>query len=206
MAEHLAIEGILGAIASASITSHLRRTGVSPFADSTGLQRCYSIWVRGILPLLLNLLDAVQASIASEVGVFLSQFRSLLSASETAFSAPESSRLSALSGSSTQRFITLSTCSELHSLALIFYILNGFRNGFAEPQIPDLKWDAAGVLENVEFWLGSQGLLRERILPLGERETEMYKKKNGDGKSALELKVLDELRGIRDVLNGGVAD
>lgn len=66
----------------------------------------------------------------------------------------------------------------------------------------EVKWDAAGVLENVEFWLGSRALLRERLLPLGERETEMSRKKNGCGETLLEAKAMEELRGIRDVLNG----
>ncbi|KAE8452536.1 hypothetical protein EG329_000439 [Mollisiaceae sp. DMI_Dod_QoI] len=203
MAEHLAIEGVLGHVASASIASYLRRGGVSPFADSAGLQRCYSIWVRGILPLLLNMLDAVQASIATEVALFLNQFPTLLAQSEDALDAPETSRIVPRGQT---KYITLAICSELHSMALLTFILNGFRdllNGTTD--VPDVKWDAAGVLENAEFWLSSRALLRERILPMGEREVAMVKKKTAEGRavSALENKVVIELMGIRDVLSSG---
>jgi nuclear pore complex protein Nup188 len=203
MAEQLAIDGILGHIASASITSYLRRGGVSPFADSAGLQRCYSIWTRGILPLLLNILDAVQASIATEVALFLNQFPTLLAQSEQALDAPETSRIIPKGQT---RYITLATCSELHSMALLTFILNGFRDVLkGTTDIPSVKWDAAGVLENVDFWLSSRALLRERILPMGEREVAMVKKKKAEGRavSELENKVVIELMGIRDVLNSG---
>jgi nuclear pore complex protein Nup188 len=202
MAEQLAIDGLLGQIASANITSYLRRGGVSPFAESAGLQRCYSIWAKGILPLLLNLLDAVQASIAVEVALFLEQFQTLLTQSEQAFDAPEANRI--LQRGQT-KYITVAICSEVHSMALLTYILNGFRERLKGTiDIPDVKWDATSVLENVEFWLGSKALLRERILPMGEREMEMVRRKmeKGETVSKLEEKVVSELVGIRDVLSG----
>lgn len=203
MAEQLAIDGVLGHIASSSITSYLRRGGVSPFADSAGLQRCYSIWVRGILPLVLNIIDAVQGSIATEVALFLNQFPTLLAQSEQALDAPETSRIVPRGQS---KYITVTICSELHSMSLLTFILNGFREVLqGTTEVPDVKWDAAGVLENTEFWLSSRALLRERILPMGEREVAMVKKKTAEGRavSALENKVLIELMGIRDVLSSG---
>lgn len=203
MAEQLAIDGILGHIASSSITSYLRRGGVSPFADSAGLQRCYSIWVRGILPLVLNIIDAVQGSIATEVALFLNQFPTLLAQSEQALDAPETSRIVPRGQT---KYITLAICSELHSMSLLTFILNGFREVLqGTTEVPEVKWDAAGVLENTEFWLSSRALLRERILPMGEREVAMVKKKTAEGRavSALENKVVVELMGIRDVLSSG---
>jgi nuclear pore complex protein Nup188 len=202
MAEQLAINGILGHIASANITSYLRRPGVSPFADSTGLQRCYSIWARGILPLLLNLLDAVQASIATEVALFLLQFPALLTQCEQALDAPETNRIIPKGQT---KYITLTICSEVHSMALLSFILNDFRERLKGTlDIPEVKWDGAGVLENAEFWLSSKALLRERLLPMGERETEMVRQKLATGQivSQLEKKVTTELKGIRDVLSG----
>lgn len=204
MAEQLAIDGVLGHIGAANITSFLRRSNVSPFAEGAGFQRCYSIWVRGILPLLLHMLDAVGASIASEVSVFLAQFPNLLEQASQAFDAPELSR----TASRTQtKYITLSICSEIHSLSLIMFILNGFREEATGLDIPEVKWDAGAVLENVEFWLGSPAVLRERILPMGEREVWMSKKRAGGSAtpSRLEEKVVAELRGIRDVLGAGEA-
>ncbi|TVY42497.1 Nucleoporin [Lachnellula occidentalis] len=197
MAEQLAIDGILGHIASANITSYIRRGNVSPFAEGAGLQRCYSIWQRGILPLLLNLLDAVQASIAVEVALFLNQFAPLLDQSVKALEAPESSRT--MSKAQTM-FISLSMCSEVHSLALLNYILNSF----PDLEVPDVKWDAPAVLENVEFWLGARAILREKIVPMGVRDIELAKQKHGtlshSAGARLEERIVDELIGIRDIL------
>lgn len=200
MAEQLAIKGTLSNIASANITTYLRRGGVSPFADSTGLQRCYSIWARGILPLLLNLLDAVQTSIAVEVALFLAQFEVLLTQNQQAFDAPETNRIIPKGQT---KYITLTICSETHSMSLLSFILGEFREILkGTVEIPEVKWDAAGVLENVEFWLSSKALLRERLLPMGEREVEMVRRKPaGDAVSDLERKVTKEMIGIRDVLS-----
>jgi nuclear pore complex protein Nup188 len=201
MAEQLAIDGVLGHIASASITSYLRGGKVGPFADSAGLQRCYSIWARGILPFLLNLLDAVQVSIAAEVSLFLAQFPNLLKQSEQSLDAPETNRIIP---QGSVRYITLTICSETHSMALLSFILNTFRENLkGTVDIPEVKWDASGVLENVEFWLSSTALLRDRLLPMGDREMEMRKKGGQSAASELEKKILIELRGIKDVLNGG---
>ena len=202
MAEQLAIDGVISQLASANITSYLRRGDASPFADGAGLQRCYSIWARGILPLLLNLITVVQAPIATEVAVFLKQFPILLKQCEEAFDAPELNRIIPQGKT---KYITLSICSEVHSLALLSFILNGFREMLKGTEdIPEVKWDAASVLENTEFWLGSTALLKERLLPMGERELEMARAKyrDGDSVSKLEAKVMAELRGVRDVLSG----
>jgi len=203
MAEQLAVEGVLGHIAAANITSYLRRGNVSPFADGAGLQRCYNIWVRGILPLLLNLLDSVGASIAIEVSLFLNQFPSLIKQSTEAFDAPETSRTAT---KSQKKYISLSMCSEVHTLSLILFILNGFRETAPGTEIPEVKWDAPAVLENVEFWIASNVLLRDRILPMGDRDVALFKRKVdpvvADARNKLEEKILLELMGIRDVLGG----
>jgi nuclear pore complex protein Nup188 len=209
MAEQLAIDGILGHLSSAAITTYLRRNNVSPFADSAGVQRCYNIWVRGILPLLLNLLHSVGASIATEVALFLNQFPHLLAQSAAAFDAPEHSRTTL---PRQMKYISLAVCSEVHSLALIVYILNGFREQLQGIQeVPDVKWDLGAVGENVEFWLGSRVLLRERIVPMGERDVEWKGRKldqKAEGKGLgcadrLEEKCVLEMIGVRDVVNGG---
>jgi nuclear pore complex protein Nup188 len=146
----------------------------------------------------------VQASLAIEISLFLAQFPNLLKQSEQSLDAPETNRIIARG---TVKYITLTMCSEVHSMALLSFILNGFRETLkGSVDIPEVKWDAAGVLENVEFWLGSRALLRERLLPMGEREMEMRRKSEGGAQGAvskLEEKVSIELEGIRDVLNGG---
>jgi nuclear pore complex protein Nup188 len=209
MAEQLAIDGVLGQVASANITSYLRQGNVSPFAEGTGLQRCYSIWSRGILPFLLNLLDSVQVSIAAEVAIFLNQFSPLLKQCSKAFEAPESSRTASKAQT---RFISLSMCSEVHSLALLSFIISGFRESLeGTNEIPEVNLDTGAILENVEFWLGARSILRERILPMGARDELLARQKvekapaglGGAGGSKLEEIVVAELMGIRDILSGG---
>jgi nuclear pore complex protein Nup188 len=204
MAEELAIQGILGHISAANITSYLRQGNIGPFVDTTGLQRCYRIWVKGILPLVLNLLDAVGAPIASEVSLFLNQFPVLLKKSSEAFDAPETSRTATHAKA---KYIALSTCSEVHTTSLILFILGGFRDETAGIEIPEVAWDTAAVLENVEFWLGTRAVFRERVLPLSDREIAMSKMKlearrADDPINQLEEKAVVELLGIRDVLGG----
>lgn len=203
MAEQLGVDGVLSHIGTANISLYLRQGKIGPFADGTGLQRCYSIWTKGILPLVLNLLDAVGASIAAEVSLFLNQFPALLKQSSEAFDAPETSRTVS---KVEPKYITFDVCSEVHVTSLILFILNGFRNGTIGEEIPEVKWDSSAVLENVEFWLGSRQILRERILPMGEREVALSKQKadSQDAKNKLEEKVVLELMGIRDVLGGGI--
>jgi len=71
--------------------------------------------------------------------------------------------------------------------------------------IPDVFWDAAAVLENVELWLSRPKLLRERLLPLGQREAEWRNMKVRDGgelvENKLEDKVVSLLEAVRVVLN-----
>jgi nuclear pore complex protein Nup188 len=200
MAEQMAIDGVLGQIAAANITSYLRRgINVGPFVESAGGQRCYSIWVRGILPFLLNLLDGVQLPIAGEISLFLDQFQPLLAQSVQAFDAPETNRLLAKGQA---KFVSLSSCSEVHSLALITHILHGFKQQAGGEAIVEVEWDASGLSENVEWWLGSRTLLRDRIVPVGEREVGWSRRKGQDGeKSLLEEKVIAELLGVRDVFS-----
>jgi len=52
-------------------------------------------------------------------------------------------------------------------------------------------------LEGVEYWLGTKALLKDRILPMGEKASLTRKVQ---GTSKLEEKVVGELLGIRDVL------
>jgi nuclear pore complex protein Nup188 len=203
IAEQLAVEGVLGYVSSSSLTNYLRRNNVSPFAESAGAQRCYSIWARGILPLLLNLLAAVGPSIASEVALFLNQFPNLLKLSSEAFEAPDSSKR--MKTNNKDSMVTLLAATEVHSLSLILLVLNSFRE--TQPQVPQISWDAPTVLENVDFWLGSRPVLRDMILPLTEREVELANKRLQSStlgcQNKLEEKIVDELMGIREVLNGG---
>lgn len=202
LAEHLACDGLLGHLTSASIAGFMRRSNVSPFADNAGAARCYSIWAKGILPVLLNVLGALGPTIAPEVAFVLNQFPNLLQTSVGRFEAPGLSRTAAARDAA-QQYITLLGISEIHSLALLTRVLSVLRQNNLR-DIPEVQWDSATVLENVEFWLSGRKILRERLLPLNARETEWRGMKplseSGGCENRLEEKAVVQLEAVRDVL------
>ncbi|KAK4216696.1 nucleoporin subcomplex protein binding to Pom34-domain-containing protein [Rhypophila decipiens] len=202
LAEHIACDGLLGHLTSASIAGFMRRSTVSPFADNAGAARCYSIWAKGILPILLNILGALGPTIAPEVAFVLNQFPNLLQSSVERFEAPGLSRTAAARDAA-QQYITLLAISEMHSLALLTRVLGVLRLNNTR-DIPEVVWDSASVSENVEFWLGGRKILRERLLPLNGREVEWRAMRpNSEGSACenrLEEKAVLQLEAVRDVL------
>jgi nuclear pore complex protein Nup188 len=90
----------------------------------------------------------------------------------------------------------------VHSLALLTRVLAALRANNSR-DIPEVAWDSAAVLENVEFWLASRKVLRERLLPLSPREVEWRGMKASEGsgcENRLEEKAVELLQGVRDVL------
>lgn len=191
IAETMAAEGLLSQIVNASITSHIRRPSVGPLADSAAAQRCYNIWVKCIIPILVNVLKAVGATIAPEVALVLNQFPHLLNQSILRLEPPAKTRITTSSVNGSNRmslraatllgsgkggldggYLTLLAVSELQGLALLHGELSALRR--QQPGIiPEVKWDARVADENVELWLsGSKKLLRDRIIAIGVREVE----------------------------------
>ncbi|KAI1173931.1 nucleoporin subcomplex protein binding to Pom34-domain-containing protein [Nemania sp. FL0916] len=206
IAEQLACDGLLDHIASASLATYLRRPNISPFADSAGSQRCYSIWAKGIVPILLNMLSALGATIAPEVAYVLNQFPKLMRSSIDRFEAPDDS---SRRDSQDMAFVTLLSVSEIHSLALITQVLRSLRANNAR-DIPAVEWDYTALLENVDWWVDHRKVLRERLVALGPREAEWKSmpasagdKKKGS-ESLLEAKVVDQLEFVRIVLSEGL--
>lgn len=200
LAEYLASDGLLGQLTSANITMHIQRQNVSPFADSPGAQRCYDIWAKGMLPLLLNVLSApgLGPNIATEIAYVLNQFPNLLKSSVERIEAPGMSR-TATRGNS--HHVTLLGVSEINSLAILTKVLGVYRANFNR-EIPEVSWDSATVLENVDYWLSSRKILRERLLPLGQREAEWRNMKTDtEDVSVLEEKVVSLLEAVKDVLS-----
>lgn len=254
IAEQLACDGLLGHLTSANLAGFMRRANVGPLADNAGAARCYSIWAKGILPLLLNMLGALGATIAPEIAYVLNQFPNLLRASVDRFEAPGVSRAafssppppskaSLFSSSSSginsttinkEGCITLTAISEIHSLALLTRVLSAIRltnaGGQSARDIPQIVggWEdeaRQNLLENVEFWLGSRKVLRERLLPWGQREQEWRSQKpvgqtsaggstsaaasegagGSSSESKLEEKAVEMLSGVAEVLAIGGA-
>ncbi|KAI0199594.1 nucleoporin subcomplex protein binding to Pom34-domain-containing protein [Astrocystis sublimbata] len=206
VAEQLACEGILAQITTAAIASHLCRPNVSPLADSVGLQRCYGIWAKGIVPILLNMLSALGATIAPEVAYVLNQFPNLMQSSIDRFEAPDENRRH---GRKDMAYITSLSVSEIQSLALMTQLLGVLRNNNTR-DIPAVEWDSTTLLENVDWWVDHRKVLREKLLALGPREAEWKSvpasdadKKRGS-ESRLEAKIVDQLERVRTVLNEGL--
>lgn len=199
VAEQLACNGIISQIASANLTNFMRRAAISPFAENVAAQRCYSVWAKAMLPLLLNLLAAMGATVAPEISSVLCQFPALLKSSVERFEAPGTSRT--VTRSESRHYVTYLTAMEMHSLALLTKVLGALREN-NNRDIREVKWDGGAALEYVDFWLTSRRLLRERLLPLGQREVEWKGMRgNVEGESVLEERVVAQLEAVKDILS-----
>ncbi|CAH0043289.1 unnamed protein product [Clonostachys solani] len=199
LAEQMACDGVLSSLLSANLTKFMLKSHLSPYADLPVIQRCYCIWAKGLLPLLLNWLAALGATVAPEVAFVLNQFKHLLKLSVERFDVPGTSRTQSRS---TPHFLTLIATTEIHSLALLVKVISALRINNTR-DIPEVEWDATSLLENVEFWLASDRLLKERLLPLGTRETEWRGMKPSAGEphdNVLEARLCAQLQAVRDVL------
>lgn len=198
VAEQLACDGILSNILSANLTKFMLKSKVSPYSDVPVSQRCYGIWAKGLLPLMLNLLTALGATVAPEVTYVLNQFPHLLESSIDRFEAPGASRTQS---KASPHYLTLLAISEVHSLALLTRVLAAVRVT-NNRDIPAVEWDSASLLENVDFWLSTKKLLKERLMPLGQREADWRGMKGtGSHDNLLEEKAVAQLDAVRDVLS-----
>jgi nuclear pore complex protein Nup188 len=202
MAETLAVEGILARLSSANLMSlYTRASGMGPFDKPT---RLHSIWARGVLPLCLNLLDAVGAPIVPEVVSFLAQYPAQLDRLVRELS----NRRSSIGPRPGDSYLTINMASEAHSLALIWRIVEhhkalGAAAGNMGGEIPSLPWDKAAAKEEIEDWLQARSSVRERLLAANERDAELLQLKSRDGKSEnrLEERAWSELKGAADCLS-----
>lgn len=205
LAESLAVEGILTQVSAANLIRYLRQDkGVGPF-DSPS--RLYSIWARGILPFLLNLLHAVGAPMAAEIAASLNSFPAQLARASNTFLAK-----SKLSADPTAGAITLSMVSEAQTLAVITTILDTFREagasaGVIATQIEEPTWDKVQVKGDIENLLQRRTILRDRTFPSNEKEEAWVRQpplSSATGaENRLEEKIVRELDTILSILGGG---
>ncbi|KAL8786877.1 MAG: hypothetical protein Q9213_002508 [Squamulea squamosa] len=210
LAEALAVEGILNHVSNTNIIKHLRTSsGMGPFDQPV---RLYTIWVRGILPLLLNLLHAVGASVAAEIAAALNQFHGQLQRASASFIYYGKAPIMIDTKPSSAGYICLSMVSEAQTLAVITKILDTYREagpsaGVLSSEITEINWDRSRVKEDVETWLQTRSTLSERIVPIGEREerwARMPPAANSASKAVnkLEEKILEELEQLMTLLGG----
>ena len=203
LAECLAVEGLLTHLSSTNLISFLRqKTGIGPFDNPS---RLYSIWYRGVLPLLLNLLTAIGAPIAPEIACTLNSFPGQLSRASNTFGSKPISTKDPTAGS-----ITLSMAIEIQNLAMIRKILESFREagpsaGVDADQIVELTWDQTQVKDDIEHWMQRRTALRSRIMPTNEKEKTWAwlppLSTASDAENRLEEKVIEEMKAILDLLN-----
>ena len=196
LAESLAVEGIVSQILSTNLIRVLQSKAYGPFDQPA---RMYSIWGRGVLPLLLNLLHAVGPPLASEVSAALNQFPNQLGRASNTFTSSPRTSAKDLTG-----YITLGMASEALTLSLIVTILQTFREAGASAavipnEIEEVKWDRGQVREDVEGWLQRRGALSEKIVASDEKEERWSKQKpvNGAGgnENRREQRVVERCRG-----------
>ena len=204
LAESLAVDGVLPHILTTNLVCLLQTREFGPFNQPI---RMYSIWARGVLPLLLNLLHAVGPPLAAEIAAALNTFPHQLERASNVFTATSSS----LSQDPNRSYITLGSASEAVTLSLITSILRMFREagssaGIESGAVEEVKWDQTQVKEEAESCLERRGSLRERIIATTEREELWSKEKpesEGSGaENKLEEKVVEEMRTVVDILNG----
>ena len=203
LAEMLASEGLLTHISSTNLIKYFRRAkGMGPF-DSP--RRMYNIWSRALLPLFLNILDAVGGQIAPAIAAILNDFPDQLSRASNTFDTKSKPKIQ----EPTAGYITLSMASEAQSLASLTMILDTFREagpsaGVDPGEIPPFKWDRNQVKEDIESWMQRRAALRARIVPGNEKEEELMRqpaKSAGSGATnRLEEKVVDDLRVVLGIL------
>ena len=209
LAESLAVEGVLSHILSTNLIRMLQTRSFGPFDQPA---RMYSIWARGILHLLLNLLHAVGPPLAAEIAAALNNFPYQLARASNAFG----TNPTAFTNDPNAGYIMLSMASEAHTLALITTILQTIREAgpsaaVVSSEVEEIKWDRAQVKEDVDGWLQRRGSLRERIVAGNEKEEAWSRQKpvKTDSGSAnkLEEKVVEEMTGVAGLLgvSGGEA-
>ncbi len=203
LAESLAVEGLLTHLSNTNVISYLRQNrGIGPFDNPA---RLYSIWYRGILPLLLNLLTAVGAPIAPEIACTINSFAGQLSRASGTFGSKPISSEDPTAGS-----ITLSMAFEAQNVAMIVKILESFREagpsaGVDAEQVVDISWDQNQVKDDIEHWMDRRAGLRSRIMPTNERENIWGRlpplSTTSEAENRLEEKVLEEMRATLNLLD-----
>lgn len=202
LAESLAVDGVLSQILSTNVIRVLQSRAFSPLDVP---RRMYTIWARGMLPLMLNLLNAIGPPIAPEITAALNMFPHQLHQASNAFA------LNSRGPNISQDTITLTMATEAHNLALITGVLDAFREagasaGILARDIGEVKWDSNQVMEDVEGWLQARSSLRTKITATSTKEESWARRKPSHSESLceslLEQKVVEELTGVIGVLAG----
>ena len=206
LAESLAVEGVLTQIATTNLTKYFTLPGGKGALDEP--IRMHVIWSRGILPLVLNLLQTVGAPIAGEVVSFMNRFQNQMNRGSKA---TPRARPPAGRPNSNIATWTLNDAAELQSLALITMITNAYRDagasaGILSSDVGTLAWEKPEAKEDIEYWLRSRSALRESVQPLTEQEadwaTQKARSSESGAETRLEEMIVEELSAALGFLGG----
>ena len=175
LAEQIAVQGILGLLANASLMNAVRQ-GISALRSPL----VFSIWVDDIIPILLNVISAVGKPVAQEVISFLNQFQPQLEGSLGLWRDPE--------------HITRGQVKESHLIIMLGKIFDSFGlNGALALQL-DTQQMTSGLLFLLE---GRKTGLKGRVIPTKPEELAMAQTEGSGGMNRLESQVYNELLEIR---------
>ncbi|QIW96447.1 hypothetical protein AMS68_001965 [Peltaster fructicola] len=177
VAEQMAVENILSQISSANLSEYLRKPGgKGPFDEPA---RMFVIWTDGLLPLCLNLIEAVGPPIVPEISSFFSSFPQQLARAEKALQNASPSTMNPTAGA-----VTLGLVNEARDLITIAQILKATiglsaADGIAVEDVQDLNYNISLIGEDLEAMTKSQRSLRDRVTPVTARELALYNDKSG---------------------------
>lgn len=193
VAEHIALESSLPILASANLSSYFRKPGgKGPFDEP---RRMFTIWTEGMLPLCLNLLDAVGPPVAGDVSVFLNGFPLQLERADIALENRDPTKWNPHAGA-----VTLGLVQEAHSLCLISMILASDSARAAAEGIttaaPLQGYDHGKVIEDAAGLVRQTASLASRITPANGVEQAWAGRMVDGVESWLSARVFAEVRAL----------
>ena len=196
VAEHIALEGALTQLASANLSTYFRKpSGKGPFDEP---RRMFTIWTEGMLPLCLNLLDAVGPPVAAEVSGFLNGFPAQVERANTALENRDPTKFHPHAGA-----VTLGLVQEAHSLCLIAMILQSDSARAAAEGIDAMgvggglkRYEYKKVVEDGAGLVRQKASLASRITPASAVEHEWAGRMVDGVDSVLSAKIFMEVRGL----------
>lgn len=190
----MASNGVLAQLSSANISNYFRKSGgKGPFDEPV---RMFGIWAAGLLPLCLNLLEAVGPPVAGEVAAFLNSFPQQLARAEDAFKTEVPSyRRKAHNGD-----VSLGLLREARSLIMIGLVLQSnvaraAAEGINAAEVPLLNYDLGNARAEVEKLSRTQRSLVDKIVATNEREAVWARTlASGSSDTVLQAMVVEEMK------------
>ncbi|CAN6663134.1 nucleoporin Nup188p [Trichomonascus vanleenenianus] len=177
MADHFVMNGLLSVLIESPISKLIQHGRIV----ATTEPRLHSIWSKGIITIVLELLRQLGTRIVPEVIVFLNFFESQI----------DSTLKSWVEGVPA---ITLSLINETWEIILLYDIVHKLCEADQVPQIPKII-NNSDLVEALEYLLSHQKYLASRVAVSTPEEQKL------DAEDALMSRVIDELNDLREFLD-----